>query len=256
MKEGIWVRHTANAGVLIRTGEAAVGIDLFSRDPERLYEDTPVEIQKELIEEIERGKIGAVLFTHGHGDHFYRDAAVEALRRNPALTVIATEDVVEELAGAVPQARNLCAISRQEETNQVIQMPGLRWELFNSRHMGEQYAQVQNLVCMMELSGKRIVVPGDAAPTPELFARIGRWSQEVDLLIAPFPLFGIPTNRKMIVKSLRVCQGLAVHLPRPEADEQNWSASAKAVCARMQDGLPVPVFAEELGKEYHISAFL
>lgn len=233
-----------------------MGIDLFSRDPEGLYEDTPIEVQKELLEEIEKGKIGAMLFTHGHGDHFYREAAVEALRRNPALTVIATEDVAEKLAGAVPQARKLYVISRQEEENQVIQTPGLRWELFNSRHMGERYAQVQNLVCMMELSGKRIVVPGDAAPTPELFARIGRWSREVDLMIAPFPLFGIPTNRKMIVKSLRVCGGLAVHLPRPEADGQNWSASAKAVCARMRDGLPVPVFAEELGKEYHMGVFL
>ena len=64
------VRHTANAGVLITTKAGAVGVDLFSRDPQGLYEDTPADLQEELLEEIGKGRIGVLLFTHGHGDHF------------------------------------------------------------------------------------------------------------------------------------------------------------------------------------------
>lgn len=256
MEEFFYVRHTANAGVLIRTKAAAAGVDLFSRDPFGLYEDTPPQIQRELLEEIEGGRIDALLFTHGHGDHFCQEAVVEAFKRNPALTVIATEEVVGRLADAAPWARNLHAVSRQEGKNRVVQTPGFRWELFNSRHMGRQYAKVQNLVLMLELAGRRIVILGDAAPDPELFARIGRWSRDVDLMIAPFPLFGIPTNRKMIVESLRIREALAVHLPRPEADEQNWIASAKAVCAKAQDGLPAPEFTGKPGREYRMPGFL
>ena len=62
------VRHTANAGVLITTKAGAVGVDLFSKDPQGLYEDTPADLQEDLLEEIGKGRIRVLLFTHGHGD--------------------------------------------------------------------------------------------------------------------------------------------------------------------------------------------
>ncbi len=244
------VRHTANAGVLITTKAGAVGVDLFSRDPQGLYEDTPADLQEDLLEELGKGRIGVLLFTHGHGDHFYMEAAEEALRRNPDLLVISTEEVIGKLKAAVPKAGGLSAVASGERENRRFVLPQGSLEAFNSRHMGEQYAKVQNLVFLLETGGSRIVLPGDAAPSEELFRRIGLWCREPDLMAAPFPLFGIPTNRKMIERSLRVREILAVHLPRPEADGQNWTASAKRVCGQAHDSLPMPVFGEEPGREY------
>lgn len=251
MEIGMVIRHTANAGVLINIGRNSFGVDLFSRDPEGLYPDTPAELKEELLNKIERGCIGALLFTHGHGDHFCLEDVAEAMRRNPELTVISTDEVIELLQGEVPFGKRLFAIPSKEKGNVKMHFLNVSLELFNSRHMGENYAGVQNLVFMLETDGKRIAIPGDAWPEPELFARMGVWSSKPDVLIAPFPLIGLPSSRRMIVKYLKPVHILALHLPCPEMDDQNWAASAKAVCERMKDGLPMPNFGEILGKEYH-----
>ncbi len=250
MAGSLKVLHTANAGVVIRTEAGGIGIDLFSRDPEGQYEDTPKELKARLLGDIKKERITALVFTHGHGDHFCLETAAEALGCNPDLPVISTEEVIGRLKEAVPEAGSLWAVEARERENRGFALPGGSLEVFNSRHMGEQYAEVQNLACLLEIGGKRIAVPGDAAPTKELFLRIGRISRKLDLMIGPFPLFGIPTNRKMISESLEVSEILAVHLPRPQADEQNWTESAKKVCGRARDGLPMPVFAEKPGREY------
>lgn len=251
MKTNIVIRHTANAGVLINIGRNSLGVDLFSKDPEGLYPDTPTELRAKLLDEIEKGYIGALLFTHGHGDHFCLEDAVEALNRKPDLTVISTDEVIGLLQMAVPFGKGLYAISSKERANVRIKFPNGSLELFNSKHMGEAYAGVQNLVFMLEIDGKQIVIPGDAWPEPELFARIGKWSSKPDLLIAPFPLIGLPSSRRMMVEHLKPVHILALHLPRPEMDDQNWIASAKGICERAGDGLPMPDFGESLGKEYH-----
>lgn len=250
MKTNIVIRHTANAGVLINIGRNSLGVDLFSKDPEGLYPDTPTELRTKLLDEIERGNIGALLFTHGHGDHFCLEDVVEALKRNPDLVVISTDEVIGHLQAAGSFGGRLYAISSKEKGNVRIYLPNGSLELFNSRHMGEAYARVQNLVIMLELGGKQIVIPGDAWPAPELFERIGIWSSKPDVLIVPFPLVGLPSSRRMVKKYLKPAHVLALHLPRPEMDEQNWIASAKAVCEKTKDGIPMPEFGEILGKEY------
>lgn len=250
METNIVIRHTANAGVVINIGRNRLGVDLFSKDLEGLYPDTPAILKAELLDEIERGHIGALLFTHSHGDHFCLEDVVEALKRNQDLVVISTDEVIGHLQAAGPFGRRLYAIPSKEKRNVRMYFSNGSLELFNSRHMGDAYAGVQNLVLLLELEGKQIVIPGDAWPEPELFARIGAWSSKPDVLIVPFPLVGLPSSRRMVEKYLKPAHVLALHLPRPEMDEQNWIASAKAVCEKTKDGLPMPEFGEILGKEY------
>lgn len=250
METDMVIRHTANAGVLISIGRNRLGVDLFSKDSEGLYPDTPAVLKAELLDEIERGHIGALLFTHGHGDHFCLEDVAEALKRNPDLAVISTDEVIELLRSEVPFGKRLYAISSKEKGNVKMYFPNGSLELFNGRHMGEAYAGVQNLVLMLEVDRKKIVIPGDAWPEQELFARIGAWSSRPDVFIVPFPLIGLPSSRRMIERYLKPVHILALHLPRPEMDGQNWVASAKAVCEKTKDGLPMPDFGEIPGKEY------
>ena len=128
--------------------------------------------------------------------------------------------------------------------------PGMSLTLFNSPHMGEQFADVQNLVCLLEAGGKRILLPGDARPDAELFERTASWSPVIDWLIGPFPLLGLPSTRKRIAAALTVRHALAVHLPRPERDIHGWRASAAKVCERASDGLPMPLFGDVPGQTY------
>lgn len=250
MNTNIIVYHTASCGVLIKIGRKAVGVDAFSKDPDGLYPDTPPQVKAELFAGIEKGGIGTLLFTHAHGDHFCPEDTAEALGRNPELMIISTEEVIGKLRGMAPDRGRMYEVSPEEKGNVKIWFPGGCAELFNSTHMGEVYAGVQNLTAMVEMEGKRMVLLGDAWPREELFVRIGAWEQTPDILIAPFPVIGLPSSRRLLVKHLKPAQILALHLPKPERDSQNWLASAKKVCESAKDGLPMPWFGEKPGKMY------
>lgn len=113
----------------------------------------------------------------------------------------------------------------------------------------------------MELDGKlndtwhrqSWVVAGDAAPKESLFEKIAEWSKTVDWFFLPFPYVGIRTTRKMLKKELDLQNAFVLHAPRPEADEQNWLASAKRMCEKSKDGLPMPVFPERLGDWFDLT---
>ena len=252
--------HTGNAGVLIymeETDEAVLGVDVFCRDRKGLYMDTPKEERKRLLALIGRRELTTLLFTHEHGDHFCLEDVLEALKENPGLHIISTQAVIRrirEKSGA-----GILTEIRREETGTVkiglgsgAREHAAALTLFNAPHMGEQFAEVQNLVCLLEAGGKKILLPGDARPDAELFERTASWSPVIDWLIGPFPLLGLPSSRKKMAAALTVRHALAVHLPRPERDIHGWRASAVKVCERASDGLPVPLFGDAPGVTYRL----
>ena len=225
MTEELMARHTGNAGIVIYgKGQAAIGIDVFCRDRKGLYEDTPKEERRLLLTAIESRELKTLVFTHEHGDHFCLEDVLEALRRNPELRIISTGEVIRR-------------IREQEESLGVLTAVS---------------PEVQNLVCLLEAGGKRLLLPGDARPDGELFSRTALWSPVIDWMIAPFPLLGLPSSRKKIAASLTLRHVMAVHLPRPEKDAHGWRESAVKVCERAKDGLPMPIFAGQPGKTYVI----
>ncbi len=246
------VLYTGNAGVLFIIGNKYIGVDVFSKDEEGLYPETPLPVKEKLWRLIEEKKLQFLVFTHGHSDHFCLEDVQEALRRNPRLTILSTREVIRQIREVEPAAGHLMEVPSNLQSNYKIEAAGDSLEMFYSKHMGEQYAEVDNLVCLLNLEGRKIFVPGDAWPTPQLFEQVAKWSPEIDLMAAPFPLMGIPSTRRLLAKSLKLKHVLAVHLPVPSRDDQNWLASAKAVCARSKDELPLPVFAENPGQEYYV----
>ena len=109
MNPNVTIRHTASAGVLITIGRNSIGVDAFSRDPNRLYPDTSDSVKTELWEVIERGSIRTLLFTHAHGDHFCLADTLEALERYPELTIISTEEAIGQLQKAASGRGHLYA---------------------------------------------------------------------------------------------------------------------------------------------------
>lgn len=253
MGKNVTAWHTASAGVVIYIeGKNGVGFDVFARDPGQLYPDTPEPIRRELLSEIEAGRIGTLVFTHEHGDHFCLEDVLEALGENRNLRIISTEKVIRQIREREPEAGHLTMVAASEEKYRMVSLPGMRLVLFNSVHMGEQFADVQNLVCLLEASGKRILIPGDAKPEKLLYEKAAAWSGEIDWLIGPFPLLGLPSSRRLIARSLTLGNVLAIHLPRPEKDREGWRENAGQLCRTAADGLPVPVFGDELGKHYEL----
>ena len=273
MTDQLTARHTGNAGVLIhlinieetagrkageKTGKetagASIGIDVFCRHRKGLYMDTPEAEKAFLYSEIERGGLKTLVFTHEHDDHFCLEDVLGAFKINPKLHVISTRAVIQAL-----RERSGAGILTEippEEAGMVRmklpEAPGMDLALFNSPHMGDQFADIQNLVCLLEAGGRKLLIPGDARPDAELFLRAASWSPVVDWLIGPFPLLGLPSSRKKIAEALTVRHVLAVHLPRPEKDAHGWRASAVKVCERAGDGLPMPLFGDVIGETYRL----
>lgn len=259
METELTARHTGNAGILINIGskaalEPALGIDVFCRDHKGLYMDTPEAEREFLLEQIREGRLKLLVFTHEHGDHFCLEDVLEALKRNPGLHIVSTRAVLQAVRERT--AAGILTEIPPEETGMVrMKLPeemGAELTLFNSPHMGEQFAGVQNLVCLLEAAGKRLLIPGDAGPDAELFARAASWSPVFDWLIGPFPLLGLPSSRKKLAAALTVRRALALHLPRPEKDAHGWRASAVRVCGWAADGLPTPLFGDVPGKTYRL----
>ena len=265
-------RHTGNAGILINiektdteknaAGEkperVSLGIDVFCRDRKRLYEDTPEKERAFLLDRIESGELKALVFTHEHGDHFCLEDVLEAWRRNPRLPIISTRKVIQKIRqsspkGTVVSEGALTEISPGEKGFVKLEAaPGMQLTLFNSPHMGDQFSDIQNLVCLLEAGGRRLLIPGDARPDAAFFERAAAWSPVIDWLIGPFPLLGLPSSRKKIAAALTVRHVLAVHLPRPEMDAHGWRESAVKVCERAADGLPMPLFGDVIGENYRL----
>lgn len=261
MAERLTARHTGNAGVLINIEKklirkekgdpgTSIGIDVFCRNLKGLYQDTPPSEKELLLGKIENRELRTLVFTHRHDDHFCLQDVLEALELNPQLHIISTRSVIRSIR-AESAAGILTEIS-PEETGMVTSEPadGIRLTLFNSLHMGEQFADVQNLVCLLEISGRKIMIPGDARPDAELFERTAGWSPAIDWLIGPFPLLGLPSSRKKIAAALTIRHVLALHLPRPDRDVHGWRESAEKVCRRAEDGLPMPLFGDVPGRTY------
>lgn len=248
------MRYVSNAGIVLKQDKTSIGIDCFCRDSDHLYRDTPDEVCRELLQEIQEGQLQALIFTHEHSDHFCAEHVKEACGRNADLQVLAGQKAIQILRKeGIPEGQLQEIKPPCEKIFGEIQV-----EFIETLHEGEKYADVQNLTLLIKKAGqgatgennnsiedKYLVITGDAAPTPELFKQIGQWSKRVDWLLAPFPYVGLRTTRKLLCDNLDIQNIFVLHQPRQEADTQNWVANTKKVCEQAKDNLPIPIFPDQ-----------
>ena len=101
--------HTGNAGIVIQVyniegkSSAAIGFDVFAKQPGGIYPDTPEAIRQELLRDIREKKLGTLVFTHEHADHFCPEDVAEALKMNPDLRIISTEETIRRIRALEPE---------------------------------------------------------------------------------------------------------------------------------------------------------
>ena len=234
-------QYVSNAGIIFEVDGRQIGIDCLCKDSSKLYQDTLPQIREEL-------KLDILIFTHEHEDHFCAEYVKEAWERNPQLIIYSTERTIQTLRDIDISEDNLYQVADGEE----IEIDGLHITFMQSIHEGDQYADIQNLTLLIKIEDKHLVITGDAMPCKELFERIVAWSSHIDWLFAPFPYVGLRSTRKLMKEYLDVENIFVLHQPRPEADVQNWVANTKRVCESAKDGLPAPIFPEQLGEWYCI----
>lgn len=241
--------HVANAGVILSTDEhTQIGIDCFCKDNKGVYEDTPSDIRKELLEQIEQGNIKHLIFTHEHEDHFCPEDVKEAWLRNTALKIYGGNKVVEMLEAQGVPGTNLVTVTNGGQ----VQVETFQLDFLETIHEGTRFADIANFTLLVTVGEQKIVIIGDAMPQESLFEQIAEWGQKIDGMLLPFPYVGLKSTRKLIEKYLNIDKIFVLHQPRKEADEQNWIGQAKKMCENASDALPFAFFPERLGKWYFI----
>lgn len=234
-------RYVSNAGIILDIQGKKIGIDCLCKDSSGLYQDTIPEVREKLDLDI-------LIFTHEHEDHFSAEYVRETWEKNQNLQIYSTHGTVELLEQVGISTVNLHKVQGGDK----LQIDSLCIEFMKSIHEGEQYSDVQNLTLLINKEDKKLVVTGDAMPCKELFKRISNWSSNVDWLFAPFPYVGLRSTRRAMQDHLDIKNIFALHLPREEADVQNWIANTKRVCEVAKDEVPQPIFPEKLGEWYCI----
>ena len=115
------------------------------------------------------------MFTHEHRDHFWLEAVLEALERNPRLLIISGREVSRKIREREKDAV-LCEIAPEEKKTVRIRFPREDTELcfFNSPHMGEAYQEIQNLACLAEIQRKKTFYSGRCKTGWRAFQACGR----------------------------------------------------------------------------------
>ena len=253
----MYLRHVSNAGILLYAGSRSFGIDVFAKDENGLYMDTPYSERSLIMEQAENSSLSMLIITHGHSDHFHAPDVIEAMERARGLRILTTEAVAWILDENGADMDRVFIYPSGSPGSMRISPPGIpdvSVEIFSAVHDGDRYADVENLVCTVAYGGKKLVSTGDAKPTDELFAHIAKKTPSPDLLVIPFPLVGLPSARRKLAAHLAPRMILACHLPRPESDTEKWRDSALKVCEASagRDSLPMPVFGDVPGTVYDI----
>ena len=239
--------YVSNAGVILSSGRAVIGIDVLSRDENGLYPATPETEKNKIFERIGQGKLGLLVFTHHHTDHFCAEWVREAAGMNPRLRIIGTKECAAllEEQGVSPEQIRTADPDIPYADGYRYQYGPFSIEAVKTLHEGENYREVSNLMLLIRAE-QLLVFPGDSAPGEALFARMAR-AGTIDWLFAPFPFMGRRLVRQQMEQYLQVRHLFALHLPVPERDTQGWIPSAKRVCEEAKDSLPGTFFPEKPG---------
>ncbi len=184
---------TANAGVIIQTNDATVGIDTLHDTPNSHFSW----VSEETFEQINKINMDVIIYTHDHIDHFSKEMTQRYLEGRDT-RVFAPFAGYELLEGEMGQ-KDMGA-----------------FKLYYRRflHDGEKYGDVANIGVIIEIDAKRILTLGDAAigaPGIEEFA------QDIDIYLCNFPFVAIGKGRDVVAK-IGAKTVVAYHLPYEEKD--------------------------------------
>ncbi|MEL7610304.1 MAG: MBL fold metallo-hydrolase [Bacillota bacterium] len=233
----------ANAGLCIASANTKLLVDALYRYPPEGFSAPPDGLQSALMEGTPPfDRVGYVLFTHAHPDHFDGTLARSFIERHQPHVVVDRQQ-----AQALGAAARCTMIPAGEGAMHEIKLNGgdsLR--VFAVRHSGREYAHVTNLCFLLQLEGKRILTLGDADFDPDYFRRMaGR--ESLDLVIAN-PLFMlVPKGRQVLFEALSAKRVAIYHMPFERDDSYGMRKHLRRGIARYAPGKNVAILDEETG---------
>ena len=262
--------YISNAGVMLSLNGKKLLIDPLTTPDNQIYVDTEPGIRRALIENTAPyNDIDLVLVSHHHRDHFHAESVLALLKAHPEAQLVSTPEVVRrvlEAAKAEAAGGDWAGLSIIADTSLSLdrltavdlsiggsvsmEICGVGLRVFRTLHDGKDYAEVPNLMFLIE-SGLTVAHLGDSAPVKENFTSAAFSEtiayKPIDLLIANFPYIAIPAARKLVAEVLKPAALAVVHFPDPHKEAAQWTTVAKKSFARVREDYLPAVLLETLG---------
>lgn len=214
------VRYVANAGVLVRLGEARLLIDAPIRQGIPPYATSSPEERVRL----ERAaapydRVDAILITHWHEDHFSPEAVAAHLTGNTRAVLVSSPEVVErvrQVATHLPDAR-FRAVLPEPGASRLVMVGTLPVRVLRIRHNPARRPPEQHVGFLVG-DNPAVLHTGDADPQADNFTVL-RGLPRVRLALLPFWYVLNETNRRVVRESIAPDRIVAMHLPPQDADE-------------------------------------
>ncbi|MEL6543027.1 MAG: MBL fold metallo-hydrolase [Myxococcota bacterium] len=229
--------YLGNAGVLVRSHNAAVVFDpLFRRDFGR-YERVPPAIEAALMTGTSPFEtLNAVFVSHFHEDHFSPRLMAKLLKKRKQVHLFAPKQAVDALA---PQIRRIPEIQGRIHAVRLdyggkpyaYSHGAIQIEAVRIPHSGwpTRMRSVENIAFRVTfMGGLSVVHLGDATERPEPFARHrSHWrARSLELALPPYWLMNSETGRTILTEELGAARTIGVHVPHTVPDAPSMRESA------------------------------
>jgi L-ascorbate metabolism protein UlaG (beta-lactamase superfamily) len=213
------IHYVANAGVLVRIGDARFLIDAPIRDgiPPYATSDAATRGQLEAAQP-PFDRVDAILVTHWHEDHFSAEAVAAHLTRNPRAVLVSSFEVAQRVRALAPAlADRLKGVVPLPGTSQAVTVAGVPVRVLRIRHNPARRFPEQHVGFLLG-TGPTVLHTGDADPTAENFALL-RALPKVDVAFLPFWYVQNADNARFVRESIAPGRIFGMHLPPADAEK-------------------------------------
>ena len=229
--EPLELTFVANEGFLITVGARSILIDaLFGGAG---YPGMPT---GDVLENLRAARfpfdrVGLVLATHTHPDHFEPSVAGRFLARNPKALLAGPVEASIQLALYAPEFPDIedRIVGCRHEWGRTIDLRagGARLRILGLRHADEVNFNTPHQAYLIELGGYRLLHLGDALPTAENFEPFD-WLEKmpVDVALVPEWFLRDPGGTALVGRFIKARRFLFIHI-NPGAEDRVLSLARK-----------------------------
>lgn len=217
----VTVTYLANEGVSIRNNSHHILIDALFREGVSGYQTLPETLRNQL--ENARppyDRVNTLLVTHRHADHFDRQAVAAFLQSSPSTSLIAGEEVVQEVGMEIADAENFRLYSSMPhwQESDTIDVDGITIRTLRMRHGSKRNYALHHLGFIIELNNIKILHIGDLEIIPENFAPFRLVEEKIDIALLPYWMLTYDSGEKIVRDLIRPQKIVAIHIWTPELE--------------------------------------
>jgi L-ascorbate metabolism protein UlaG (beta-lactamase superfamily) len=214
---GVTITFIANEGVMLAGGGKKVLIDaLFERYSTGFALAADSTRAALAAARAPFDSVDLLLFTHRHGDHFHPAPTAAHLRANPRAMLVTSAQVIDSMKRGAPgvtvPARQLMARTTPPGTRRRETINGVTVEMLGIAHPGGRNREVEHLVYVVEIGGRRVLHAGDGDFTEEVYRAFRLDTARIDVALLPNWVVTSAEGKRVIERWIKPRQVVAFHV--------------------------------------------